>query len=260
MRSTAGLPNSWPSRRLAELIPGADHYGPPQGNPPVAKVFAGQKLVGYAFVNADWVNSTGYSGQPIQILVGLTTEGKIAGARLMAHHEPIVLIGIPPERIAKFIQGYVGRDVLKLSHEAPSERPTVDIVSGATVTVTVIAESMVRSAIRVARAEGMGGPAQAEATAAREIDPSHEAPADWIGLVGDGSVRHLSLRSAMSRRRSSARAIKMRSTTPKPPIRRRRSSTCMSPPSPSRRSASACSATPASRRCRRASSRGSRRS
>ncbi len=123
----------------------------------MAKVFAGQKLVGYAFVNADWVNSTGYSGQPIQILVGLTTDGKIAGARLMAHHEPIVLIGIPPERIAKFIQGYVGRDVLKLSQEAPSERPTVDIVSGATVTVTVIAESMVRSAIRVARAEGVGG-------------------------------------------------------------------------------------------------------
>ena len=176
-----------------ELIPAADHYGPPRGSPPVVKAFAGQKVVGYAFVNADWVNSTGYSGQPIQILVGLTTEGKIAGARLMAHHEPIVLIGIPPERITKFIQGYVGRDVLKLSHEAPSERPTVDIVSGATVTVTVIAESMVRSAMRVARAEGIGGPAPVEATVTREIDPSHEAPADWIGLLGDGSVRHLSL-------------------------------------------------------------------
>ena len=47
----------------------------------------------------------------------------------MAHHEPIVLVGIPPERIAKFIQGYVGRDVLKLSQEAPSERPAVDIVT-----------------------------------------------------------------------------------------------------------------------------------
>jgi NosR/NirI family nitrous oxide reductase transcriptional regulator len=179
--------------RAAELIPGSDRYGLPEGNPPVAKVFAGQKLIGYAFVNADWVNSTGYSGQPIQILVGLTTEGKIAGARLMAHHEPIVLIGIPPERIAKFIEGYVGRDVLNLSHEAPSDRPVVDIVSGATVTVTVIAESMVRSATRVARAEGIGGPAGTEMTAAREIDPSHGAPADWPGLVGDSSVRHLSL-------------------------------------------------------------------
>lgn len=49
----------------SELIPSSDHYGPLEGNPPVAKAFAGQKLVGYAFVNADWVNSTGYSGQPI---------------------------------------------------------------------------------------------------------------------------------------------------------------------------------------------------
>jgi len=179
--------------QAADLIPGADHYGPVQGVPPVMKVFAGERLVGYAFVNADWVNSTGYSGEPIQILVGLTTDGKIAGARLMAHHEPIVLIGIPPERIAAFIKGYVGRDVLSISRAAPSERPPVDIVSGATVTVTVIAESMVRSAVRVARAEGIGGAAPAEAVAAREIDPAHAAPADWIGLVGDGSVRRLSL-------------------------------------------------------------------
>jgi len=177
----------------AELIPGADRYGPVEGGPPVTKVFAGERLAGYAFVNADWVNSTGYSGEPIQILVGLATDGKIAGARLMAHHEPIVLIGIPPERIAAFIKGYVGRDVLSVSRAAPSERPPVDIVSGATVTVTVIGESMVRSAIRVAHAEGVGGAAPVAATAVREIDPSHEAPADWVGLLGDGSVRRLSL-------------------------------------------------------------------
>jgi NosR/NirI family nitrous oxide reductase transcriptional regulator len=178
----------------AEIVPGADRYGSPEGSPPFVRAFAGEKLVGYAFVNADWVNSTGYSGQPIEILVGLTPDGKISGARLMAHHEPIVLIGIPPEKIAAFIRGYVGRDVLALSHAAPSERPTVDIVSGATVTVTVIAESMVRSAIRVARAVGIGGPAQsAPATATLEIDPAHEAAPDWAGLVNDGTVKRLSL-------------------------------------------------------------------
>lgn len=157
------------------------------------KLYAGEKLAGYAFVNADWVNSTGYSGQPIQILTGLTADGKIGGARLMAHHEPIVLIGIPPAKIAAFIHGYAGRDVLNLSHAAPSGRPAVDIVSGATVTVTVIAESMMRSAARVARAEGIGGPAPAETAVAREIDPAHAAPATWLGLLGDGSVRRLSL-------------------------------------------------------------------
>ena len=196
------LPCEAAGSRLAEfigqvpadnLVPGADHYGPVQGSPPVIKVFAGTRVAGYAFVNADWVNSTGYSGQPIQILVGLSADGKISGARLMAHHEPIVLIGIPPERIAAFIHGYVGRDVLHTATDGASDRPPVDIVSGATVTVTVIAESMVRSAVRVARAQGIGGPAPAEVTVVREIEPAHQAPADWLGLLGDGSVRHLSL-------------------------------------------------------------------
>ena len=87
--------------------------------------------LGYAFVNADWVNSIGYSGQPIQILVGLAADGKIAGARLMAHHEPIVLIGIPPERIAAFIRAMSAATCCVLPVTAPQARPAVDIVSGA---------------------------------------------------------------------------------------------------------------------------------
>ena len=178
----------------AQLFPGADHYDVPQGNPPVAMVRSGERLLGYAFVNADWVDSTGYSGKPIQILVGLTTEGKIAGARLMAHHEPIVLIGIPPAKIAQFIAGYVGRDMLALAHNGPEGRPPVDIISGASVTVTVIGESLVQSSIKVARAEGMAGAALAAVAAPRgALDPAHQAPADWIGLLGDGSLRRLQL-------------------------------------------------------------------
>lgn len=178
----------------AELFPGADHYDTPQGTPPVATVRAGDRVLGYAFGNADWVDATGYSGKPIQILIGLTTDGKIAGARLMDHHEPIVLIGIPPARIAKFIAGYVGRDVLELAKIGPEGHPPVDIVSGATVTVTVIGESIVHSAIRVARVKGMAGTAVAVENPPRgEIDPTHPAPADWIGLLGDGTVRRLQL-------------------------------------------------------------------
>ena len=176
----------------AEIVPGADHYGPVESNPPLAKAYAGDKLVGYAFVNADWVDSTGYSGQPIQILVGLTPQGKISGARLMAHHEPIVLVGIPPERIAAFIRGYVGRDVLSLSHAAATERPTVDIVSGATVTVTVIAESMVRSAA-TRRAHGRHrrrGAAPGRALRAKSIRRMRRLP--------NGSVLSTKARSVVS--------------------------------------------------------------
>jgi len=177
------------------IVPGADYYDAPQGNPPYAVVRAGGKVVGYAFVNADWTDATGYSGKPIEILTGLDTSGHITGAKLMAHHEPIVLIGIPVARIEQFIQGYVGRDVLALAKAAPGSRPPVDIVSGATVTVTVIGESLVQAGVGVARAVGMQGSALAAATSTPrgEIDPSHEAPPDWLGMLGDGSLRRLTL-------------------------------------------------------------------
>ncbi|MFO1025140.1 MAG: 4Fe-4S binding protein [Acetobacteraceae bacterium] len=177
----------------SDLVPGADQFGPAEGQPAVAAAIAGDRVLGYVFVNADWVNATGYSGRPIQILVGLAPDGRITGARLMEHHEPIVLIGIPPARIASFINGYVGRNALELSHAGPSVRPVVDIVSGATVTVAVIGDSILRSAVRVARAKGMEGSAQATPRAQRSLDMSVTGVEDWHGLAGDGSIRRLSL-------------------------------------------------------------------
>lgn len=52
----------------AELVPGADHFAAPQGNPPVAVAMAGERRVGFAFVNADWVNSTGTPANPSKSL------------------------------------------------------------------------------------------------------------------------------------------------------------------------------------------------
>ena len=50
------------------------------------------------FLNSDVVNAVGYSGKPIRIAIGIDTRGVITGAKLVEHHEPIVLIGIPPRR------------------------------------------------------------------------------------------------------------------------------------------------------------------
>ena len=180
----------------ADIVPGADRFGPPEGTPPVAPAFAGDRLLGYAFVNADWVNSTGYSGRPIDVLVGLGLDGKITGAKLMDHHEPIVLIGIQPERITKFIQGHVGANVLEIARAGPRSRPQVDIVSGATVTVMVIGDSIIRSGIAVARQRGLSGEGQSAAAAAvahRVLADPGTATRSWDELVGDGSVRRLFL-------------------------------------------------------------------
>ena len=179
-----------------DIFPGANRLAAPQGSPPVAAAFSGDKQLGFVFLNSDIVNATGYSGKPIHVLIAMDMDAVIQGARLVEHHEPIVLIGIPEKRIKGFIDDFVGLDVAKLVSSEGAEHD-IDIVSGATVTVMVIDDSVVRSAIRIARAYGLGGlePEQALPTGPK-ASINMTAPAtteDWIDLVGDGSVRRLKL-------------------------------------------------------------------
>ena len=111
----ANLANFLGTMEPAQVFPAADRFGPQQGSPPVAPAYQGDRLLGYAFLNSDFVNAGGYSGKPIHILVGLALDGTIAGARLVEHKEPIVLIGIPERKITAFIDGYIGRNVLRPS-------------------------------------------------------------------------------------------------------------------------------------------------
>ena len=60
----------------SELFAGADRFGPIQDGVPVAPVLQGDKLLGYAYLNSDFVNTTGYSGRPIHVLVGLGTDAR----------------------------------------------------------------------------------------------------------------------------------------------------------------------------------------
>lgn len=175
-----------------ELVAGADRFGAVQANAPLAPVYKGDALVGHAYLTSDFVNTTGYSGRPIHVLVGLAPDGTVAGAKLVDHHEPIVLIGIPPAKINAFINGYVGKNVLALASQSAAA-PPVDIVSGATVTVMVIGDSIIRSGKKVMQALGTGGAAAAAPAVTKSLDLSKTAVEDWETLVGDGSVRRLTL-------------------------------------------------------------------
>ncbi|NNL71959.1 MAG: regulatory protein NosR, partial [Silicimonas sp.] len=70
----------------------------------------------------------------------------------------------------------------------------LDIISGATVTVMVIDDSVVRAGLKVARALGLGGLAtKAPAGPPREIDLEKSELRNWSALSGDGSVRRLTI-------------------------------------------------------------------
>ncbi|SOD99541.1 NosR/NirI family protein [Caenispirillum bisanense] len=178
----------------AALVPDADRFGPTEGEPAVVPAYAGDALAGYVFLNSDFTNSTGYSGRPIDVLVGVTTEGVIAGLDMVEHHEPIVLIGIPESEITAYLQGIVGYDAVTMT--APADKGDPDIISGATVTVLVIHDSVTRAAAKVARRLGLGGLDAAAATAAPVREIATDAPVevkDWQTLLGEGSVRRLRL-------------------------------------------------------------------
>ncbi|MGB5560456.1 MAG: 4Fe-4S binding protein [Paracoccaceae bacterium] len=177
----------------AELIEGATAFGPVGAEVPTAPILAGSETIGHAFLTSDFVGTTGYSGKPIHIVAAISPDAVLTGAKLMEHSEPIVLIGIPEAKVRAVIDGYVGLD-LKAEVVSGGSSHDLDIISGATVTIMVIDDSLVRSGIKVARLLGLGGLAPAAASGPRrEIDKSIQARSSWEKLTGDGSVRRLLL-------------------------------------------------------------------
>lgn len=177
-----------------DLVPSADAYGPLNKDAPVVAAMKDGKRVGWVFLTSDFVPTAGYSGKPIHILAGISDDAVITGVRLVQHHEPIVLVGIPEARIKAVVQKYAGVDLKK---EAVSEGSAhdLDIVSGATVTIMIIDDSIVRAGIKVAKALSLGGlsPDSQVTAEKRQVDRSIDTVKDWQTLTGDGSVRHFNL-------------------------------------------------------------------
>jgi len=196
-QAAGDLKNYLPKISPADLFPGADRFGPAQGDPPIVPVYRGDQIQGFVYLNSDFANAVGYSGKPIRILVGIDPKGVITSVKLVDHKEPIVLIGIPEARIVAALNSLIGRDMKPVASGAENP-PQVDIVSGATVTVLVMSDSIVRSASKLIRTGRIGGGDAAAASVAlpavtKTLDLERSDIRDWVSLVGDGSVRRLHL-------------------------------------------------------------------
>ena len=181
-----------PQVAAADLVPGADAYGPVRDDVPVAPILRNGETIGWAFITSDFVGTTGYSGKPIHVLVAAGPDAVLLGVKLVKHSEPIVLIGIPEARMQELTSSYTGLD---LKAAANAEEHEFNIISGATVTVMIIDDSVVRAGIRVARALGLGGLGAVEAPTGPqyELAPDATAATNWLDLLGDGTVRRMTL-------------------------------------------------------------------
>ncbi|SFL76076.1 NosR/NirI family transcriptional regulator, nitrous oxide reductase regulator [Shimia aestuarii] len=175
-----------------ELAPGADAFGPVRDDVKVAPVLKNGETVAWAFLTSDFVGTTGYSGKPIHVVAAIDADAVLTGVKLVKHSEPIVLIGIPNSKMVALTESYAGLD-LKVEAATGGEGHDLDIISGATVTIMVIDDSLVRGGIKVARALGLGGLSPVELGPKRELDMTKDTVENWEKLAGDGSVRRMTL-------------------------------------------------------------------
>ncbi|MEI6559215.1 MAG: 4Fe-4S binding protein [Rhodospirillaceae bacterium] len=183
------------SGMLAGLFPGADAVGPFAGNPPAAPVIRAGQPVGFVLSTRDGPGSVGLSGKPFEVLVGLDLEARITGARLIEHHEPILMLGVEPARLEALISGHRGIDL-----RAPEPGLTTgsgraggpDIISGASVSSLLLHHSILASARAVARSRGLLG----AGVSGPSVDTDRFERRDWPALLAEGAVARLDLTGA----------------------------------------------------------------
>ncbi len=183
-------------RDARSFFPEASRFGDLEGEPPAAPVHKGEQVIGYVFRTGDVVHIPAYSGKPVNLLIGIDLEGKITGTRVLEHHEPILLVGIPEEELHEFADAYVGKSVTDRIRAGAGEREgyvNVDAITGATVTAIVVNRTILRSAREVAISRAI-----IEKTPVKKAGPSEVLmdvyeQADWKELTGNGAIRRLLL-------------------------------------------------------------------
>ena len=61
-------------------------------------------VLGYAFETNDLAKIPAYSGEPVNMLVAIDPQGIYLGAKVLEHHEPIILAGIPESKLHAFAE------------------------------------------------------------------------------------------------------------------------------------------------------------
>ena len=164
----------------------ATRFGEPQGEPPAVPVYQNEQLIGYLLLTSEVVSIPAYSGKPVNTLVGIDTQGTIVGAEVIDHSEPILLVGIPEQALSNFVGQYTGKSL----NERIRVGANIDAITGATVTVMVINEAILRAARRVLATRTK---AEVTQTPSPRLKTEFYQPSDWQTLTGNGAIGHLPL-------------------------------------------------------------------
>lgn len=180
---------------LMRAVPGADGFGERIAQPPIYPAYRNGSIIGYAFFSADILDSAGYSAKPINVAIGLDLQGHIVGAHLVAHSEPILILGITDAHLRSFVAQYRGVDIrqsvqLRSVAGTGESMSVVDGISGATITSLTLNSLIVGSSRIVA--DGLNLFNRAGPGTAAALQDSFQ-PASWPDLRTDGSIARMTL-------------------------------------------------------------------
>jgi len=190
---TAALALDCEALDCAATLPGAVRFERAKGAAPFDVGYdASGKLAGWVVLSTDVVDIKAYSGKPLVTLVGLRPDGVIAGAKVLHHSEPILLVGIPESTLFNFVRFYAGKPATANFVVGATDQPgavSVDVISGATVTSLAQNRTIVDTARSLGEAVGV--------IHAGARVPGHfvqsAAPLTWRQMIDDGVLGHLTV-------------------------------------------------------------------
>jgi transcriptional regulator of nitric oxide reductase/ferredoxin len=160
-----------------------------------------QELVAYVFESVDLAPIPGFSGTPFNLLIALKPSGELMEVRVLSQHEPVFLDGLGEAPLFAFVTQYAGvnlRQNIKIGSRAASANPgasanvVLDGVAKATASVRIVNETVLASALKVARARLGFAEGRDPSRAARVREDMFE-PMTWQELVDQGRVGRLRL-------------------------------------------------------------------
>jgi transcriptional regulator of nitric oxide reductase len=188
-------------RDLAAMITPPLQLGERDASLPIWTLLdGGGAFIGYVFESRDLAPIPGFSGAPINLLISMDKGGTFLDIRLLDQNEPVFVSGLGPGPLLEFLRQYSGLSLgtnIKVggSHDQGRDNSAnhwVDGVSKATASVRITNETILASALKVAR-EKLAGIAPRPAGRPRG---DVFRPLDWNGLVSAGLIGHLRLSAA----------------------------------------------------------------
>ena len=116
------------------------------------------ELVGYVFESVDMAPIPGFSGIPVNLLIALDPKGTFLDVSVISQHEPVFLDGLGPVPLTQFVSQYHGLSInqnIKIGtrhgDKTSDTYAFIDGVTKATASVRIINQSILASALKVAR-------------------------------------------------------------------------------------------------------------